>query len=93
MKSKIKTTNEEWKYRALVIALLLLVLIIILVGAVFRYEYELKELEKQIQETKENSIQVGQNSTVNYIIANKKYPIRYKKNIIWLTKNDLCENK
>lgn len=91
MESKIKTASDEWRNRFYISISILIIIGFLFIGYILFTLDEVKELEKQTQETRENAIQIGQNSTINYIIGNKKYPTKFKGNIVWLTKNELCE--
>jgi len=91
MRSKIKTTNDEWRDRFYILISVLTIVGFLFISYILFTQGELKVIEKQKQEVRENAIQIGQNSTINYIIGNKKYPTKFKGNIIWLTRNDLCE--
>lgn len=89
MDPKIKTTNNEWRNKAYILGS---VLIIILILFLVYFLYTTGKYETQIQQDKTHWIEVGQNSTENYIIGNEKYPAKFKGNIVWLTKNELCED-
>ncbi len=91
--NKIKTTNDEWKKRMYALAFGTLVISLLAVGYILQVKLNEKQLRKEIDEGLKLAIQIGQNSTINYIIGNEKYPVRFKGNTIWLNKVELCEDE
>ena len=93
MNKKIKTTNDEWKKRIYALAFTTLVISLMFVGYIIHVKVKEKQLRREVDDALELAIQIGQNSTVNYIMGNEKYPVRFKKNTIWLNKKELCEDE
>jgi len=91
MNPLIKTTNNQWKKRFFSLLLILILILVFLVVYIMRNQIQVIRLKLDVLRDKETHIQIGQNSTINYIIGNEKYPVRFKKNTIWITKEELCK--
>lgn len=91
--NKIKTTNDEWRNRVYVLAFTTLVISLMFVGYIIHVKIKENQLRKEVNAALELAIQIGQNSTMNYIIGNEKYPAKFKGNKIWLTKKELCDDE
>ncbi len=75
------------------LAFTVLVISLLFIGYIFNVKIKEKQLRKEVDDALELAIQIGQNSTVNYIIGNEKYPTKFKGNIVWLNKVELCEDE
>ena len=89
----MKTTNDEYRKRMYALAFTTLVISLMFVGYIIHVKVKEQQLRKEVSEALELAIQVGQNSTMNYIIGNEKYPARFKGNTIWLSKVELCKDE
>jgi len=93
MNKQIKTTSDEYRKRVYALAFTVLVISLLFIGYIFNVKIKEKQLRKDVDEALELSIRIGQNSTINYIIGNEKYPVRFKGNTVWLNKVELCEDE
>ena len=89
MNNKRKTTNDEYRKRVYALAFTVLVISLLFVGYIFNVKIKEKQLRKEVNDALVQSVEIGQNSTVNYIIGNEKYPVRFKGNTVWLSKEEL----
>jgi hypothetical protein len=89
MNKTIRTTSDVWEKRFYVIVFFVAVLSLTFVFYITKTESQKDNLKTEINKSFTRGVEVGQNSTINYIIANEKYPKKYKGNIIFVKREDL----
>jgi len=90
MNKLIKTTNNQWKHRFFVLLGCFILFFLFFIIMVTRTEFKkLKENVTKLYEI-DKYMEMGRESITNYIISNEKYPMRFKKNTIWVKKEELC---